>query len=215
MVAVMYIYRETPKLTLNLYEPIVDLAAHRHSLKIQSIYADGFEEMEVPNGGWDNLLKDIPRRGIKHVVMPNLSKWDDNPDAFTESMKILLKQGVSVVVGQATFINNGLINDPGSLAQAIVLIQSKRYYKEVKGLRVRAGQKATDKNIGNTPYGMKNENGKLFIDEVEMDNVRHIMKAHIAGVSKGGIAEAMGPEFNYDKVYHIIEYWEKRLGEVL
>ena len=62
---------------------------------------------------------------------------------------------------------------------------------------------------------MKNDSGRLYVDEVEMENVRHIMKAHIAGIPKGDISRAMGPEFNYDKVYHIIEYWENRISEVL
>jgi len=215
MVAVMYMYRETEKMTIELYEPLLDLAAHRHSLKIEGIYADGFDEMSIPRGGWSNLINDISKMGITHIVIPNLSKWDSNPESLLDSLMPLLKQKVTIVVAQAPFINDGLISNPASLAQAVVVIQSAQYYRDVKGLRVRAGQKATKKNIGNTPYGMKNDSGRLYVDEVEMENVRHIMKAHIAGIPKGDISRAMGPDFNYDKVYHIIEYWENRISEVL
>ena len=64
MVAVMYIYRETEKMTLDLYEPLLNLMASRYSLKVQGVYADGFQDAMVPRGGWDNLIQDIKTEGI-------------------------------------------------------------------------------------------------------------------------------------------------------
>ena len=112
-----------------VYSVSMDLAAHRHSLKIEGIYADGFDEMSIPRGGWGNLLNDISKIGITHIVMPNLSKWDSNPESLFDSLTPLLKQGVTIVVAQAPFINGGLISNQASLAQAVVVIQSAQYYR--------------------------------------------------------------------------------------
>ena len=209
MVAVMYLWKEKPSMTLDIYEPLLNLVAIRHSLKVEGVYADGFE---VPRGGWNNLVRDIPVEGIKSIIIPNFSKWDGQPEEFMRDIQPLVNAGVSVVVAHAPFINDGVINNNAGLAQGIIVIESAQYYRDVKGLRIRAGQKATDKNIGNTPYGMKNVNGTLVIDSNEMENVRHIMRAHIMGVSAGDISRALGSEFNYDKVYHVIEYWTDKAG---
>ncbi len=209
MVAVMYVFKEKPAMTLEIYEPLLNLVAIRHSLKVEGVYADGFE---VPRGGWSNLVEDVKKEGITSIIIPNFSKWEGKPEEFMRDIQPLVDAGVSVAVAHAPFINNGLINGNSGLAQAIIVIESAQYYRDVKGLRIRAGQKATDKNIGNTPYGMKNVNGSLVIDSGEMENVRHIMRAHLMGVSAGDISRALGPGFNYDKVYHVIEYWTDKAG---
>jgi hypothetical protein len=64
---------------------------------------------------------------------------------------------------------------------------------------------------------MKNVDGSLIIDHAEMENVRHIMKAHVAGISVGDIARTLGPDFakeesRYDKVYHVIQYWKSKMN---
>lgn len=211
MVAVMYVYRETEKMTLDLYEPLLNLMASRYSLKVQGVYADGFQDAMVPRGGWDNLIQDIKTEGITHILMTNFSKWDGDTEAFMRDIQPLINAGLTLVVSQAGFINGGVINDAGTFAQALIVLESAQYYRDVKGLRVRAGQKATNKNVGNTPYGMKNVNGTLKKDAEAMENIRYIMQAHLAGIPRGDIARSLGPDFNYDKVYHVIEYWQSRL----
>jgi hypothetical protein len=165
----------------------------------------------VPRGGWDNLIQDIKTEGITHILMTNFSKWDGDTEAFMRDIQPLINAGLTLVVSQAGFINGGVINDAGTFAQALIVLESAQYYRDVKGLRVRAGQKATNKNVGNTPYGMKNVNGTLKKDAEAMENIRYIMQAHLAGIPRGDIARSLGPDFNYDKVYHVIEYWQSRL----
>ena len=63
---------------------------------------------------------------------------------------------------------------------------------------------------------MKNTGGSLVIDHDEMENVRHIMKGHVAGISIGDIARTLGPDFakqdsRYDKVYHVVQYWKDKM----
>ena len=47
-------------------------------------------------------------------------------------------------------------------------------------------------------------NGTLKKDAEAMENIRYIMQAHLAGIPRGDIARSLGPDFNYDKVYHVI-----------
>lgn len=216
MVAVMYAYKDTPNMSLAIIEPLVNLAAFANKLELTGAYADGFEEgidgIPAPSGGWEQLIQDVETGEITHIVMPNLSRWHSKPDLLVGDLQPILESGAKVVLAQANFINGGVIEDSNSLVQAVVLVESAQYFKDVKGLRVRAGHRATHKNIGNTPYGMKNVNGKLVIDQAEMENVRFIMNAHIQGVSIGDIARTLGPDFakeesRYDKVYHVVQYW--------
>ena len=209
MVAVMYAFKDTEKMTLDILEPLLNLAAVNHQLKVEGVYADGFE---VPRGGWAELVRDREAMGISHIIIANLTKWDSEPSALLRDLGPLIDAGVTFVVAQAPFIDGGLVHDAGTLAQAMIVIEAGQYYRDVKGLRIRAGQKVTDKNVGNTPYGMKNVNGTLVIDNEEMENVRHIMRAHLAGISAGDISRALGPLFNYDKVYHVIQYWSDKAG---
>lgn len=209
MVTVMYAYKDTEKMTLDILEPLLNLSAVNHKLKVEGVYADGFE---VPRGGWTELVNDIEREGITHVIIANFTKWDSEPSLLLRDVGGLVNAGVTFVVAQAPFINGGIIHDAGTVAQAMIVVESGQYYRDVKGLRIRAGQRVTDKNVGNTPYGMKNVNGTLVIAQDEMENVRHIMRAHLAGISAGDISRAMGPLFNYDKVYHVIQYWSDKAG---
>ena len=209
MVAVMYAYKDTEKMTLDILEPLLNLSAVNQQLKVEGVYADGFE---VPRGGWTELVNDVEREGITHVIIANFTKWDSEPSLLLRDVGGLVNAGVTFVVAQAPFINGGVIHDAGTVAQAMIVVESGQYYRDVKGLRIRAGQRVTDKNVGNTPYGMKNVNGTLVIAQDEMENVRHIMRAHLAGISAGDISRAMGTLFNYDKVYHVIQYWSDKAG---
>jgi hypothetical protein len=220
MVAVMYAFKDTPNMSLSILEPLINLAAFANKIELTGAYADGFEEgidgVPPPTGGWEQLIQDVETGEITHIVMPNFSKWHAKPDLLLGDLQPILEAGTKVVVAQANFINGGVIEDTNSLVQAVILVESAQYYKDVKGLRVRAGHRATHKNIGNTPYGMKNTEGSLVIDHDEMDNVRHIMRGYVSGISIGDIARTLGPDFakegsRYDKVYHVVQYWKDKM----
>lgn len=207
MATLMYAFKDTNSMSLDIIEPILNLAAAKHGLEsdVVGVHADGFE---VPRGGWKELVKEAKKEQVKYVIMVNLSKWGMNPDALIKDFRTLLDSKVSIIVAQMPFINNGVIHSSIQLAQAAIVVQSAQYYRDVKGLRIRAGHAKTDKTIGNTPYGMRRENGKLTVNQEEFENVRYIMNSRVSGVPVGDISRAMGPEFNYDKVYHIVQYWE-------
>ena len=73
MVAVMYAYKDTEKMTLDILEPLLNLSAVNQQLKVEGVYADGFE---VPRGGWTELVNDVEKEGITHVIIANFTKWD-------------------------------------------------------------------------------------------------------------------------------------------
>lgn len=221
MGVVFYAYKDTPNMSLDILRPVMDLQVMLNKLEVLDggIYADGFEKgldgLEPPSKGWERLAEDAKRKEVTHIIMANLSKWHQDPQSLLSDLQPVVNAGTKILVAQAPFINGGVIEDLTSLAQAVVLVESIQYHKDVKGLRIRAGHRATKKNIGNTPYGMKNVKGTLVIDHDEMENVRSIMTAHYGGISVGEIARTFGPDFapesaRYDKVYHIVKYWAEK-----
>ena len=72
MVAVMYVFKEKPAMTLDIYEPLLNLVAIRHSLKVEGVYADGFE---VPRGEIGVILSKTSRKKVllrlSYLISPN------------------------------------------------------------------------------------------------------------------------------------------------
>ena len=63
--------KKKPAMTLDIYEPLLNLVAIRHSLKVEGVYADGFE---VPEEGGVILSKTSRKKvllRLSYRISPN------------------------------------------------------------------------------------------------------------------------------------------------
>jgi|MDSZ01.1.fsa_nt_gb hypothetical protein len=178
------------------------------------VYGDGFTDI---TGGWEKLMNDVQRLAVTHIVTPNLTRWENNYQNFLTEVTPLIEHGIVLVVPQAPMINGGHIVDRNSLGQAVVLLRSKEYYSNVRGLRISLGMKAKQQVGGRPPFGMMKVEDRFVVDPMKGKIVVEIMGCQESGISISNMValynneeDSPGVDLNYHKVRSIIAYWEDK-----
>ena len=206
-VCVGYMFRDRDATTIDILDPYMKLGLRKVGDKeFTAGYGDGFEGL----AGWDSLVTDLSKLKVTHIITPNLCRWEGSEEQFTKEITPLVDRGISLVVTQAPMINGGTIDSSQTIAQAIVLLRSREYYKTLRNMRISAGMKHTPRGKGGrTPFGMlRTSSGAIVADAINGPIVKSVMTYYDSGIPISEIASA--ENLSYTKVRDIIQYWEEK-----
>lgn len=161
------------------------------------MYADGW--IDIPNG-LSELINDLEKYDM--VTLLTL-------DGLTTSDLRTLVDGAHLscvlVEGIATSHNTD------EFKRLCYTLEAREYYHSLRGIKIKAGMKKTDKHIGNVPFGHeRTEDGKIKPVPRLMELAQKVKDQYVAGAPVYSIANQSG--LTTRQVYGLMEYWGVKRG---
>jgi len=157
-------------------------------------YSDKRSGKTMDRPGWNRLQEQIRLGRVKSLVVWRLDRLGRTASGLTTLFDELQARGVNLVS-----LKDGLdLSTPAGRLMACVLASVAAYESEVRGERIRAGQKvarAKGKRWGGSPKGRR---WKITQDQIDV-----VHEMHLKGVAKTRIAAAIG--VSVPSVYSIID----------
>jgi site-specific DNA recombinase len=171
-------------------EKIKSFIRSQENLKLYKVYSDaGFSGASLDRPALKDLLNDIVEGKVDCILTYKIDRLTRSPKDFYTLIELFDKHGVSFI----SITENFDTSSPSGRLLRNIMLTFAQFEREMTAERTKDKMEARAKkglwNGGIVPYGYKNIDKKLVIDEKEAECVRNIFKTFIETQS---LAETRG-----------------------
>jgi len=177
------------------------LLAKVGDLQLDEVYADGWDE--IPND-MEELLEDLDKYSL--VVLLNLEGV-----SISTLNKIVNK--CALMVAMLPHLGTARSSKDDIFKALVAVKRGEAYYKDLRGLKIRAGLKKTTKQVGNVPFGHeRKEDGTVQPIPEQMELAKKVADWYKAGYPVTDISARSNGLLTTRQVYSLVSYWGVKRG---